>query len=110
MLVSIYGGYFGAGMGIMMLAVLGSFIEGTIHEQNALKNWLGLLINFSASIVFFEKRLFWPVPAVALAAGAVLGGYGSARLSQRFDSEKLRKAIVVLGAGMTVWFAIRVNA
>jgi len=104
-LVSVYGGYFGAGMGIVMLAVFGLFIQGTLHELNALKAWLGVAINLVASFFFLGEGLLWMVPGLAVMLGAILGGYLSARLSQRLDPEKLRKAVVALGALMTLWFA-----
>lgn len=106
--ISVYGGYFGAGMGILMLAVLGLFIDGTIHELNAVKTWLGLLINLVASIFFLGKGLIVIWPGLALMIGAIAGGYYSARLSQRVDAEKLRKGIVVLGFAMSAWFAMDV--
>jgi uncharacterized membrane protein YfcA len=106
--ISIYGGYFGAGMGILMLAVLGLFIEGSIHELNAVKTWLGLLINLVASVFFLGKGLIVLWPGLALMAGAIAGGYFSARLSQRVDAEKLRKGIVVLGLAMAAWFTLDV--
>jgi len=104
--ISIYGGYFGAGMGILMLAVLGLFVEGTIHELNAVKTWLGLLINLVASVFFLGKGLIVLRPGLALMAGAIAGGYFSARLSQRVDAEKLRKGIVGLGLAMAAWFTV----
>lgn len=104
--ISIYGGYFGAGMGILMLAVLGLFVEGTIHELNAVKTWLGLLINLVASVFFLGKGLIVLWPGLALMAGAIAGGYFSARLSQRVDAEKLRKGIVALGLAMAAWFTV----
>src|ERR1019366_5714889 len=60
LLVAMYGGYFGAGMGIMMLAAFALFMEGTIHELNAVKSWLGLVINFAASILFLFERIIDP--------------------------------------------------
>lgn len=102
--ISVYGGYFGAGMGILMLAVLGLFIDGTIHELNAVKAWLGLLINLVASVFFLGKGLIVVWPGLALMAGAIAGGYFAARLSQRVDAEKLRRGIVALGFAMTAWF------
>ncbi|MBX7135325.1 MAG: sulfite exporter TauE/SafE family protein [Fimbriimonadaceae bacterium] len=104
LLVAIYGGYFGAGMGIMMLAVFGLIMEGSIHEMNAVKTWLSLLINIAASTMFLIKGLVLPWHAVALTAGSILGGYFAARWSQKVDSEILRKGIVVLGFAMTAWF------
>ena len=103
-LVSVYGGYFGAGMGIVMLAVFGLFIEGTLHELNAMKAWLGVAINLVASMFFLGEGLLWLVPGFSIMAGAIAGGYLSARLSQRVDPDKLRRGIVVLGAALTVWF------
>lgn len=104
LLVAIYGGYFGAGMGIMMLAVFGLIMEGSIHEMNAVKTWLSLLINIAASTMFLIKGLVLPWHALALTVGSILGGYFAARWSQKVDSEILRKGIVVLGFAMTVWF------
>lgn len=106
-LVSVYGGYFGAGMGILMLAAFGLFMEGNIHELNAVKTWLGLIINFAASVMFVIKGLVWVGPALALMLGAIIGGYIAARLSQRVESEKLRHAIVAYGFLMVGWFVWR---
>lgn len=109
--VSIYGGYFGAGMGIMMLAVFGLTIEATIHELNAIKTWIAVLINVAASVTFLtQKGMVLPEPALALALGSIFGGYFAARWSQTVESETLRKAIVVLGFLMAGWFTWRVIA
>jgi uncharacterized membrane protein YfcA len=104
-LVSVYGGFFGAGMGIMMLACFALYIEGNVHELNAVKNWLSLLINFTCSIVFFIKGLVVLPVAFFLLIGAVLGGFVAARVSQRFDPNKLRVAIAVYGFAMAGVFA-----
>jgi len=104
LLVSIYGGYFGAGMGIVMLAVFSLFVEGTLHELNGLKAWLGVTINVVASLFFLRAGLLWLGPGVAVMIGAIAGGYLSARLSQRIDPDKLRKAVVAYGGLMTIWF------
>jgi uncharacterized protein len=102
--VSIYGGYFGAGMGILMLAVFGLFIEGSIHELNAIRAWLGVIINCAAAVMFVAEGLVQPWPALALMAGGIAGGYVAARLSQKVNGDKLRKGIVGLGLALTVWF------
>jgi len=109
-LIAVYGGYFGAGMGILMLAYLGLMSDGTIHEMNAVKQWLGLAINLVASIIFLSKGLVWWAPGLALTGGAVLGGYAAAKVSPRVDSDRMRQAIVVLGFAMAVWFTIRLGA
>ncbi|MCW5937271.1 MAG: sulfite exporter TauE/SafE family protein [Fimbriimonadaceae bacterium] len=102
--VSLYGGYFGAGMGIMMLAVIGLLADHDVHGMNALKNWLSVVINIAASTLFIVRGLVSWGPCLAVMAGSVLGGFFSARLSQRVPSETLRRLIVVYGVGMTAWF------
>lgn len=107
-LVSIYGGYFGAGMGLLMLAFMGLMLDDDLHALNALKGWLGLAINFTASIIFIAKGLVqWDVFA-ALLAGALIGGYASARMAVRVNPDKLRTVVVVIGFTMALWFTFRV--
>lgn len=103
--VAVYGGYFGAGMGIMMLAAFALYIEGTIHELNAVKNWLGVIINFVCSLVFISQGLIAVVPAIALTSGSVLGGFSAAKLSQRVNPDKLRLCIAFYGLFMVAYFA-----
>ncbi len=107
LLVSVYGGYFGAGMGIMMLACFALYIEGNVHELNAVKNWLSLLVNFSCSIVFLLKGLVVIEVALCVVVGALIGGFAAARVSQRFDPNRLRLAIAGYGIVMTGFFAYR---
>lgn len=108
--VSVYGGYFGAGMGIMMLAAFALYMEGNIHELNAVKNWLGLVINFACSVVFVWKGLVELAPALCLVAGALVGGFVAARVSQRFAPDKLRVVIGIYGLAMAAYFAWRAFA
>ncbi|MBS1706203.1 MAG: sulfite exporter TauE/SafE family protein [Armatimonadetes bacterium] len=108
--VAVYGGYFGAGMGILMLAYLGLLLDGDIHEQNALKAWLGVAINFVATAIFLWKGKVLLVPGAAMLVGSVMGGYGAARMSLRVDANKLRWGIVVFGMVMSVVFGSRVMA
>jgi len=96
-LVSVYGGYFGAGVGILMLAVLGFMGLGNIHRMNGLKNWGGLCMNFVAAAMFaFTRFVHWPI-ALAMAAGAVSGGYLGSRSAQRVPQDVVRGAVVVIG-------------
>lgn len=104
-LVAVYGGYFGAGMGIMMLAAFVLYMDGTIHELNAVKNWLGLVINFAASVLFLAQGLVSPAPAAALMVGCIIGGYASSKISQRVNPDKLRVAIAGYGFLMAAYFA-----
>lgn len=102
-LVAVYGGYFGAGIGILMLAALGFMGFSNIHRMNGLKNWGGLCINFMAAITFaFSGLVDWPV-ALAMAIGAAVGGYGGSRLAQRVRQERVRQAIILIGFGSGLW-------
>jgi uncharacterized membrane protein YfcA len=104
-LVSVYGGYFGAGMGIMMLACFAFYMDGNVNELNAVKNWLSLLINFSCSVVFVLERMVDFIPALWIISGALVGGFVAARISQRFNPERLRIVIGIYGLAMTGYFA-----
>jgi uncharacterized membrane protein YfcA len=100
--VSIYGGYFGAGMGILMLAALGLYGVADIHQRNGLKNVLGAVTNGAAGIYFaLSGAVAWRDAAI-LAAGAVLGGYGSAAISRKLDRATAELVVVGIGVAMTV--------
>jgi len=102
-LVSVYGGYFGAGIGILMLAALGFMGFTNIHRMNGLKNWGGLCANLSAAATFTLTGLVdWPV-AGAMALGATVGGYGGSRLAQRVPQDRVRQAIIVIGFVSGLW-------
>jgi uncharacterized membrane protein YfcA len=96
-LVSIYGGYFGAGVGILMLAALGFMGLTNIHRMNGLKNWGGLCMNAIAALLFgFSRLVNWPV-ALSMAAGASVGGYVGSRVARRVGERGVRLAIIVIG-------------
>jgi len=105
-LVGVYGGYFGAGIGILMLAVLGYMGFSNIHRMNGLKNWGGLCMNFVAAVMFaFSGIVDWPV-ALAMAVGATAGGYLASRAAQRVPQVVVRRAIVGVGfvaGGWLLW-------
>jgi hypothetical protein len=105
--VGIYGGYFGAGIGILMLALLGFLGFANIHRMNGLKNWGGLCINAVAALMFMASDLVnWPV-ALAMAVGGLLGGYGGSRLAQRVGQLWVRRAIIVIGLAAFFWLLMR---
>lgn len=106
-LVAVYGGYFGAGMGIMMLGTMALAVDASFHELNALKNWLAVVINFGAAAVLFSQGFVAIVPAIAVMLGALVGGYVSARYAQRLDPDKLRGYVVAYGLMMGLWFLYR---
>jgi uncharacterized membrane protein YfcA len=89
-LVAVYGGYFGAGIGILMLASLGFIGLANIYEMNTLKTILGSLINLVASVWFiFAGLIDWPRTGV-MAAGAMVGYYLSSHYSQRIPQQRVR--------------------
>ena len=101
--VAVYGGYFGAGIGILMLAALGFMGFTNIHRMNGLKNWGGLCMNATAAALFvFSHLVNWPT-AIAMAVGATIGGFGGSRLAQRVPKEVVRAAVVVIGLSASVW-------
>jgi uncharacterized protein len=99
--ISIYGGYFGAAIGILMLAVLGFLGLQDIHAMNGLKNFFNLAINSVAATYFIVRGVVsWPA-ALAIVVGATLGGYGGARFARRIGREKARAAVVAIGLLVT---------
>jgi uncharacterized membrane protein YfcA len=103
--VAVYGGYFGAGIGILMLALLGFLGLQDIHAMNGLKNFFNLCINCVAAGYFiYRGAVSWP-EALVLATGAVVGGYGGARFSKRIGQEKARAAVIVIGLLVTAILA-----
>ena len=95
--VAVYGGYFGAGIGILMLASLGMIGVGDIHEMNTLKTILGFLINIIAAVYFvFSGIVHWPSVGM-MAIGTVLGGYSGAHVAQKMKPRYVRVAIAAIG-------------
>jgi uncharacterized membrane protein YfcA len=100
--VAIYGAFFGAGIGILMLASFGFMGMTHIHEMNALKNLLGSLINVVAAVWFIAAGMVqWP-QALALTAGALIGYYLGAHFSQRIEPRRVRQMITAIGLVISV--------
>ncbi len=105
--LSTYGGYFGAGIGLLMLASFSVMGLRDVHRMNALRTVLGSAINGIALVYFVIRGLIvWPI-AIMMAIGAIIGGYGGARLSRRVDQRILRVLIVVIGLGVSAWLFIK---
>jgi uncharacterized protein len=103
---SIYGGFFGAGMGIMMLAVLGLTSGGTYHHLNAMKNLFAMLIAAVAIVVFISGDVVaWPEALVMIPAGAI-GGYSGVWLARRVPQAVLRWCVVAVGTALTVYYFV----
>ena len=108
LLVAVYGGYFGGGMGFVVLAMLTAFGMADIHEMNALKTVLSSATNGLAVVVFIVRHaVYWP-QALIMIGGAALGGYFGARYSLRLPKLWVRWFVIAVGAGMTVYFFVRV--
>lgn len=105
--IAVYGGYFGAGIGILMLAALGMAGLTNIHRMNGLKNWAGMCINFVAAAAFAASGLVnWPV-ALAMGVGATAGGYAGSGMAQRVSQATVRRAIAAIGFGSALWLLTR---
>jgi uncharacterized membrane protein YfcA len=99
--VAIYGGYFGAGIGILMLVALGILGLTDIHAMNGLKNFFGMCINSVAAVLFIARgAVSWP-HALVMGVGAIAGGYAGARFARRIGKEKARAAVIVIGLLVT---------
>ncbi|MEO6834387.1 MAG: sulfite exporter TauE/SafE family protein [Candidatus Tumulicola sp.] len=105
--VAIYGGYFGAGMGILMLAVLAFSGLPSFNAQNAIKNVLSATINGVALVPFVVARVIDWRFALPMAAIALLGGYFGARAFRRVPQPISRALVIAIGATMTVVFFSR---
>ena len=107
LLVGIYGGYFGGGMGIVMLAMLAAAGMTDMHAMNALKSALSIAVNGVAVIAFIAARaVYWPQAAVMI-VGALLGGYFGAHYAMRLPPAAVRGAVILVGTGMTAYFFLK---
>jgi len=106
-LTSLYGGYFGAGIGIMMLATFALTVEGSLNEQNALKIVFALVISVISSAVVLQGGLVDPWAAGSMLAGGLLGGYYAGRWMLKMDEDKLRGGIVALGLILAAYYAVQ---
>ncbi|WP_437667406.1 sulfite exporter TauE/SafE family protein [Sorangium sp. So ce1182] len=105
-LVSVYGGYFGAGIGIMMLALLSSFAGNVdIHRMNAIKTVLASLINGVAAIAFVFAGAVDAVATPIMMVAAVVGSFAGAAVARRIEPRKVRWFVVVLGLVLTAKLA-----
>ncbi|MCG5215211.1 sulfite exporter TauE/SafE family protein [Streptosporangium sp. KLBMP 9127] len=92
-----YGGYFGAAQGVVLIGLLGSFLDDDLQQVNAAKNVLSLLVNATAAVLFvFVAPLDW-LAVLMVALGTMVGGYLGARVGRRLPAPALRAFIVVIG-------------
>jgi len=114
--VAVYGGYFGAGIGILMLASLGFMGIGDINKANGVKTFLASAINSVAVIIFLTEGrergpgytglVYWPY-ALVMAASAIVGGFVGAKLAKRMPAQAVRWLVVAIGFGLALFYAIK---
>lgn len=105
--IATYIGYFGAGAGILVLAMLALLGMENIHTMNGVKTLLVTIVNGVALITFIVgHRIVWPEAAV-MVVGAVIGGYGGANVAQKLNPQHVRRAVIALGFAMSAYFFYR---
>jgi uncharacterized membrane protein YfcA len=102
--VAVYGGYFGGGMGIVMLAMLAVLGMTDVHAMNALKSVMAFVINGIAVVTFIVARVVYWKHGLVMIAGGIVGGYVGAHYAQKLPQNWIRAFVVLVGAGMTVYF------
>ena len=106
-LTGVYGGYFGAAQGVLLMAVLGIGVADTMQRHNATKNVLAAIVNAIAAVVFvFVAHVDWKVAAI-LAVGSIMGGQLGATVGRRLPPSALRGVIVVVGVVAIGAFVLR---
>ena len=102
--VAVYGGYFGGGIGIMMLAGFALMDVGNIHSMNGLKAVLGAVINGAAVATFIIAHLVVWQYAWAMIVGSIVSGYASAKIARRADPRVVRWIVIAVGTSLAVYF------
>ncbi len=106
-LASIYGGYFGAGLSVIVLSALGLAMDESLTRLNALKQLIGLVVNVAAAVFFvFSGEVVWPV-ALVMAAGALIGGALGGRLAGRIKPSTLRWTVVGIGVILSIVYFLK---
>ncbi len=106
-LIGVYGGYFGAGIGILMLAAYGILGFSNIHQANAIKNLNSMFINGIAAAIFIYKGLVAGPIAALMAAGAIFGGYAGAGLRIRLGQKNVRRLVILIGLGLAATMLLK---
>ena len=106
-LIAIYGGYFGAGMGILMLSMMSLVGMTNIHGMNALRNILSVVINAVAVTVFVASGAIAWKPGVVMILGGVIGGYWGAAGARRIDPTWVKRFVIAVAWSMTAYFFAR---
>lgn len=106
-LAAIYGGYFGAGLSVIVLAVLGLVLDDSLTRLNALKQAISLSVNVAAALFFlFSGQVAWSA-AIVMALGALAGGALGGRLAGRIQPGTLRRIVVTVGVAVALVYFVR---
>jgi uncharacterized protein len=118
--IGLYGGYFGAGIGILILSTLGLLGLSDIHQMNALKTLLATTINMVAIVLFLGQDIGLLPPSSAaglhnvdwqrglpMIVGGIIGGYGGARIARRLNRQLVRQLVVLIGVGLAIIYFYR---
>jgi uncharacterized protein len=105
--VSIYGGYFGAGLGIMLLAVLGSLLHDPLPRINALKQVMAFVINVTAAAFFLTSHRVWWLVALVMAVASLAGGAAGGHLAGAVQPVHLRRIVVGIGLAVAVGYGAK---
>jgi uncharacterized protein len=106
-LAAIYGGYFGAGLSVIILAVLGLVLNDSLTRLNALKQVISFSANLAAALFFvFSGKVLWPV-ALVMAVGALLGGALGGRMAGRIQPRTLRTIVIIIGVIVAVIYLVK---
>lgn len=105
--IGVYGGYFGAGIGILMLSSLSFLGLEDIHHVNALKTYLAFCMNGVSAVLFVVRdQVYWPY-GLAMAGAAIVGGYVGARLARTLRPAAVRWIVIVIGFGLAAYYFYR---
>jgi uncharacterized membrane protein YfcA len=107
LITSFYGGFFGGGVGILLLALLALLGMENIHEMNALKVFLNALINGIAVVTFVAAGAVVWQAAPPMIAGSIVGGFGGAYVARKLEPIVVRRFVIVVAVTMTIVFFIR---
>ncbi len=103
-LFAVYGGYFGAGLGVLLMAALTIIGIRDVQMANAQKNWLATIITtFSVLVFALAGVVAWP-QTIAVLFGALIGGYGGARLARRIPAGALRIVVIIVGFVLSAYY------
>ncbi len=109
LLVAIYGGYFGAGIGFMILGMLAAMGIHDIHAMGAIRTLLSVVINAVAVLTFISARaVFWP-HCLVMIAGSMAGGWFGAHYAQKADPQKVRRVVITIGLAMSAYYFVTVR-